>query len=179
MLAGPCRVPRWADAHESTGGTAPWIAHLVLEKDGEVISIARVKDPMGGDWAADGRILVADDEGSKPAWVDEAGGALRRIPIADSVGRQWRYPRLLPGDDWAIHTDWDGALAISSVTSGREYGVTTDGVTRRDSTDVSKLVFGTNPVYVESGHIRHFRRRGARRCHSTGSGAYWALLRRC
>ena len=123
--------------------------------EGQLIALARVKDPMGGDWAADGRILVAEDEGSKPSWVSDAGGVLQPIRLADRVDRQWRYPRLLPGGTWVIHTDWDGALEISSIKSGRAYGVTTEGVTRRDSTDISKLVFGTNPVYVESGHIMY------------------------
>jgi serine/threonine-protein kinase len=121
--------------------------------EGQLITLARVKDPMGGDWAADGRILVPDDQGTNPAWVSEDGGTLQPIPLPDKEARQWRYPRLLPDGHWAIHTDWDGALAISSVESGREYGVTSRGVTRRDSTDVSKLLFGTNPVYVQSGHI--------------------------
>jgi serine/threonine-protein kinase len=121
--------------------------------EGQLITLARVKDPMGGDWAADGRILVAEDEGTKPAWVSDEGGLLQPIPLPDKEARQWRYPRLLPGGEWAIHTDWDGALAVSSVKSGREYGVTSRGVTRRDSTDVSRLLFGTNPVYVQSGHI--------------------------
>jgi len=121
--------------------------------DGQVITLARVKDPMGGDWDAKGQILVADDEGSRPAWVSDAGGVPQPIRLADKQERQWRYPRLLPGGDWVIHTDWDGALAISSLKSGREYGVTSEGVTRRDSIDVSKLLFGTNPVYVESGHL--------------------------
>jgi serine/threonine-protein kinase len=120
---------------------------------GQLITLARVKDPMGGDWAADGRILVPDDQGTDPSWVSDDGGVLQSIPLPDKTARQWRYPRLLPGGEWAIHTDWDGALAISSVESGREYGVTSRGVTRRDSTDVSKLLFGTNPVYVQSGHI--------------------------
>ncbi|HMH85028.1 MAG TPA: protein kinase [Gemmatimonadaceae bacterium] len=121
--------------------------------EGQLITLARVKDPMGGDWAADGRILVADDQGTQPAWVSDAGGVLQPIQLVEKLARQWRYPRLLPGGAWALHTDWDGSLTISSVKSGRAFGVTSEGVTRRDSTDVSKLVFGTNPVYVPSGHI--------------------------
>jgi serine/threonine protein kinase/Tol biopolymer transport system component len=121
--------------------------------EGKVITLARVKDPMGGDWASNGRILVADDLGSQPAWVPDAGGVLQPIRSEEKVARQWRYPRLLPGGERALHTDWDGALIISSVKSGRAFGVTSDGITRRDSTDVSKLLFGTNPVYVPSGHI--------------------------
>jgi serine/threonine-protein kinase len=120
--------------------------------EGQVITLARVKDPMGGDWAT-GRILVADDQGSQPAWVNDGGGVLQPISIGGKIARQWRYPRLLPGATWALHTDWDGSLTISSVKSGRAFGVTSDGVTPRDSTDVSKLLFGTNPVYAMSGHI--------------------------
>ena len=121
--------------------------------DAQVITLARVKDPMGGDWAANGRILVADDQGSQPGWVSDAGGVMQPIPIGGKIARQWRYPRLLPGGDLALHTDWDGSLTISSVKSGRAFGITSEGVTPRDSTDVSKLLFGTNPVYVPSGYI--------------------------
>jgi serine/threonine protein kinase/Tol biopolymer transport system component len=121
--------------------------------NGQVIALARVKDPMGGDWAASGRLLVADDQGSQPGWVSDAGGVLQPIRFEEKIGRQWRYPKLLPGDEWAVHTDWDGSLTISSVKTGRAFGVTSEGVTRRDSTDMSKLLFGTNPVITASGYI--------------------------
>jgi serine/threonine-protein kinase len=121
--------------------------------DGKLVTIARVKDPMGGDWGASGRILVADEQGTRPSLVPEAGGVLQPIQLQEKVVRRWLYPRLLPGGEWALHTDWDGSLAISSVRTGRAYGVTSEGVTPRDSTDVSKLFFGTNPMYVRSGHI--------------------------
>jgi serine/threonine protein kinase/Tol biopolymer transport system component len=121
--------------------------------NGQVIPLTRVKDPMGGDWGMNGRLLVADDQGSQPGWVSDAGGELQPIRFEEKIARQWRYPRLLPGDEWAVHTDWDGSLAISSVKNGRAFGVTSEGVTRRDSTDVSKLLFGTNPVITTNGYI--------------------------
>jgi serine/threonine protein kinase/Tol biopolymer transport system component len=121
--------------------------------DGQVITIARVNQPMGGEWTKDGRILISDDQGSKPSWVSDAGGVPSRIPLEDGVSHQWRYPQLLPDGDWALHTDWDGSLTLSSVKSARAYAITTAGVTRRDSADVSTLIFGTSPVYVSTGHI--------------------------
>jgi serine/threonine-protein kinase len=121
--------------------------------EGQVITLTRVNGPMGGAWSSDGRILVADNEGTKPGWVSDGGGVFHPILLPGAVSRQWRFPQLLPGGDWALHTDWDGSLALSSVRSGQAYGITTDGVTRRDSTDVSTLLFGTNPLYVSSGHI--------------------------
>ncbi|HKR08456.1 MAG TPA: protein kinase [Gemmatimonadaceae bacterium] len=121
--------------------------------DGQVVTIARVNQPMGADWASDGRILVSDDQGDKPSWVSERGGVLSRIKIEGGVSHQWRYPQLLPGGEWAIHTDWDGSLTLSSLKTGRAYAITTTGVTRRDSADVSNLIFGTSPEYVSTGHI--------------------------
>ena len=121
--------------------------------DGQVITIARVNQPMGADWTTDGRILVSDDQGSKPSWVSDAGGVLSRIPLEGGVSHQWRYPQLLPDGNWALHTDWDGSLTLSAVKTGRAYAITTTGVTRRDSADVSNLIFGTSPTYVSTGHI--------------------------
>lgn len=121
--------------------------------DGQVITLARVNEPMGGTWSADGRILVSDDQGSKPSWVSEAGGALSRVEFEGGVSRQWRYPQLLPDGAWVVHTDWDGSLTLSSVESGRAYAITTAGVVRRDSADISTLIFGTSPMYVSTGHL--------------------------
>jgi Tol biopolymer transport system component len=121
--------------------------------DGQVITIARVNQPMGGAWTNDGRILVSDDQGSKPSWVSDAGGVLSRIALEGGVSHQWRYPELLPDGQSAIHTDWDGSLTLSDVKTGRAYSITAAGVTRRDSADVSALIFGTSPTYVSTGHI--------------------------
>ena len=121
--------------------------------DGQVVTIARVNQPMGGAWTKDGRILVSDDQGSKPSWVSDAGGVLAPIKLEGGIQHQWRYPQLLPDGNWAVHTDWDGSLTLSSVKSGRAYAITTAGVTRRDSADVSNLIFGTSPIYVSTGHI--------------------------
>jgi len=121
--------------------------------DGQVITLARVNQPMGGAWTADGRILVADDQGSKPSWVSDAGGVPSRIQLEGGISHQWRYPQLLPDGKWALHTDWDGSLTLSSVESGRAYAITNSAVTRRDSADASSLIFGTSPVYVSTGHI--------------------------
>ena len=120
--------------------------------DGQVVTLARVNQPMGGAWAKDGRILVADDQGSSPSWVSDAGGEPKAV-VDSGVGHQWRYPQLLPDGDWAVHSDWDGSLTLSSVKTGVAYAITASGLTRRDSTDVSKLIFGTNPIYVNTGHI--------------------------
>ena len=121
--------------------------------DGQVITLARVNQPMGGTWTTDGRILVSDDQGSKPSWVSESGGVPSRINIESGVAHQWRYPQLLPDKNWALHTDWDGSLTLSSTKSGQAYAITTAGVKRRDSADVATLVFGTSPMYVPTGHI--------------------------
>jgi serine/threonine protein kinase/Tol biopolymer transport system component len=138
-----------------------WVAFLAgsyLKKisvpDGQIVTVARVNDPMGGAWSADGRrILVPDFEGGKPSWVASAGGTLQEIPLKGATPRQWRYPHLLPNGQWALHTDWDGSLSLSSVASLQGFAITADGVTPRESTDVSKLIFGTHPVYLATGHI--------------------------
>lgn len=133
--------------------------------DGQVVTLARVNDPMGAAWNSDGRILVADDQGGKPSWVPGAGGPLQRIPLNGATPRQWRYPHFLPDGRWALHTDWDGSLSLSSVESLREFAITPDGVTPRESTDVSKLIFGTHPLYIDTGHIVYL----------TGGGVLMAL----
>jgi serine/threonine protein kinase/Tol biopolymer transport system component len=137
-----------------------WVAFLAgsyLKKisvpDGQIVTVARVNDPMGGAWAPDGRILVADDQGGRPSWVSGAGGTLEQIPLKGSTRRQWRYPHFLPDGLWALYTDWDGSLSLSAVDTLRGLAITTNGVTPRESTDVSKLIFGTHPVYISTGHI--------------------------
>ena len=121
--------------------------------DGQVVTVARVNQPMGGVWTENGQILVADGQGSRPGWIPESGGRFTPIQLEGEGSHQWRYPQLSPDGEWAVHTDWDGALSLSSVKSGRAYVITTAGVLRRDSTDVSNLIFGTSPAFVSTGHI--------------------------
>jgi serine/threonine-protein kinase len=149
-----------------------WVAFLAgsdLKKvsvpDGQVVTLARVNDPMGGAWSSDGRILVADDQGGRPGWVSGSGGTLQEIPLKGKAPRQWRYPHLLPDGRWALYTDWDGSLSLSSVDSLRGFAITADGVIPRESTDVSKLIFGTHPLYISTGHIVYL----------TGGGIIMAL----
>jgi len=121
--------------------------------DGEVVTLARVSQPMGGIWTTDGRIIVADNGGGSPSFIPEAGGVLSPLRFEKPISHPWRYPQLLPDGEWVLHTDIDGSLTLTSMKSGRAYAITSSGVTRRDSTDVTQLIFGTSPIYVSTGHI--------------------------
>ena len=121
--------------------------------NGQVVTLARVNVPMGGIWTSEDRIIVADKAGSVPSTISAAGGSLAPISFKNPLLHLWRFPQLLPDGKWVIHTDIDGALMLSSLESGRGYGITRTGVTRRDSTDASGLIFGTCPFYVSTGHI--------------------------
>jgi serine/threonine protein kinase/Tol biopolymer transport system component len=118
---------------------------------GQVVTLAQVEEPMGGFWSPDGRILVAAGQGHRPAWLSAAGGALQPIGTLPEV--IWGFPQLLPGGDWILHTSQDRGLYLTSLKLGRTLAITSEGIAPRESTHVSKLLFGKNPRYVNSGHI--------------------------
>ena len=119
--------------------------------DGQVVTLAQVDEPMGGVWAADGRILVGGRMGFWMGWVSASGGVFQPIGAPSAVMRG--LPQILPGGDWILHSNEDRGLYLTSLQLGRTLAITSEGVAPRESTDVSKLLFGRNPRYVGSGHI--------------------------
>ena len=52
-----------------------------------------------------------------------------------------------------MHGGFDGALYLTSLDSKKAFAITSEGLRPRDSADVSKLVYGSHPLYAATGHI--------------------------
>lgn len=131
---------------------------------GQVVTLAQVDEPMGAAWTADGRILVAAKMGVWLGWVSASGGTFQPIGPPSNVMRA--FPQILPGGDWILHSDEDRGLYLTSLQLDRTLAITSEGVAARESTEVSKLLFGRNPRYIRSGHIVYL---------SAGDGVLMAL----
>jgi serine/threonine-protein kinase len=119
--------------------------------DGQVVTLAQVSEAMGGVWSPDGRILVAAKMGFRLGWVSAAGGTFQPIGAQSEAMRG--FPQILSGGDWILHSNEDRGLYLTSLRLGQTLAISSEGVAPRESTDVSKLLFGKNPRYIGSGHI--------------------------
>lgn len=131
----------------------------VSPRDGHVITLATVREPMGASWGQDGRILVAQEQGWQPSWVPGTGGVPRPTEWQPSDFRL-QYPELLPGGRWILHGAVDRSLSITSLETGRRYVLTRSGALPRDSAFISDILYGMNPQYLESGHIAYISGEG-------------------
>jgi serine/threonine-protein kinase len=118
------------------------------------VTLASVIDPYGAAWAPDGRILVAERQGTRVAWVMSSGGAPQ--PIRRQIEARVFSPELVADGEWLLHGSVDGLLYLHSLATGWPYVITRDGVVRRDSADVDAVVYGANPRYLQSGHVAYF-----------------------
>lgn len=134
---------------------------------GPAVTLASVREPSGGAWASDDKILVADFQGNKPSWIPSAGGAPQ--PVASWSGPRLYRPEIVwagePAQPWVLCGSITGLLYLSSLSSGDVFVLTRDGIARQDSVDLSRALYGTNPRYLNSGHIAYF----------SGSGVLMAL----
>lgn len=128
-------------------------------RGGQPVTLASVTEPFGATWAPNDRILVADRQGNDLVWVSAGGGRPQRMDRHPGV--RVLDPQLVPGGEWLLHGSSDGALYLHSLATGWSYAITRDRVVRRDSADLSALLYGTNPRYLESGHIAYFAVNGA------------------
>lgn len=124
----------------------------VSVENGEVVTLGHIPNPGGASWGRNHRILVADDEGRRLAWLSEEGGAPELLPRQPQVRYVWT-PQLLPDCRWLLHASLDHALYLTSLESGLSYVVTHQGLVIRDSADPRAIVRGANPRYAASGHI--------------------------
>src|SRR5439155_17600417 len=121
---------------------------------GPAIGLATVSEPQRGVWAHDGRILVAGKGGERLSWVPSTGGAATRS--APQLSVRVLDGELVSDDKWILHASPDGILFLSSLETGQSYVVTLDGVVSQDSVDSSTVLYGTNPRYLDCGHIAYF-----------------------
>lgn len=125
-------------------------------KGGQPITLATLQLPQTAVWAKGGRILVAELElGRRLSWVNAGGGEPQ--PIARQLAVPVGQMELVNEDTWLLHSSAGfgraSEIMISSLETGRSYAVTLDGVVDRDSADGSKIVYGSRPLFLRSGHL--------------------------
>jgi serine/threonine-protein kinase len=129
---------------------------------GPAVTLALVREPLGGAWAPDDRILVADFQGYRPSWVPSGGGSLQ--PVTRWEGPRLVHPELVPiggaAGEWVLTGSNTGLLYLGSVATGELFVFTSDGVAHPETISISKAIFGTNPRYLRSGHIAYFTENG-------------------
>jgi tRNA A-37 threonylcarbamoyl transferase component Bud32 len=60
---------------------------------GRIVTVARVKDPLGGGWLPDGKLFFGDEDGRVLRWVDPETGPGRSIEVAYCI-----QPHMIEGD---------------------------------------------------------------------------------
>jgi serine/threonine-protein kinase len=123
--------------------------------EGHVVALAQVDEATGGSWSPDGRILVANDEGTNIGWVAAEGGPFQPLAVQPEV-RYTRFPQLLPGDEWILHSSIDRVLYLTSLVSGRSLSFKRTGaLVRRDSATQEELLRGDSPRYLQGGYVTY------------------------
>jgi eukaryotic-like serine/threonine-protein kinase len=129
---------------------------------GPAVTLALVREPLGGVWASDERILVADFQGYRSSWIPSAGGAAQ--PATRWTGPRLVHPDLVPTGrsttEWVLTGSNAGLLYLGSLITGELFVLTRDGAVHPEQLDPSKAFFGTNPRYLRSGHIAYFTSSG-------------------
>lgn len=137
-------------------------SHLkkVSVNGGPPATLAAVAHPSGGSWALNDRILIADQQGTQLSWVPSGGGTPQPIARSRQNIAAIRHPELLPDGQSILHGSPDGSLSLTSLDDGRWYAITNQGVVPRENVDAARLLYGSNPRYLESGHISYISRDG-------------------
>ena len=116
---------------------------------GTPVTLTQLQLPYGAVWGPDDRILVSIREGAQWVWVPASGG---RPVVVEGVGGV--LPRFLGSSDWIISATQDRLLFITSLETGERYGINPQGlVPEAEGPETTDLIYGSNPRYVESGHI--------------------------
>jgi serine/threonine-protein kinase len=128
---------------------------------GAPVTLAQLQLPYGAAWGPDDRILVSVQEGSQLAWVPSGGGT--PVPI-DGLGGV--LPQFLGSSDWIISAEADRMLWVTSLETGENFGINPQGlVPESEVAETSDLIYGSNPRYLQSGHILYL----------SGDGVVFAL----
>ncbi len=118
--------------------------NTVSVSGGVPTSIAVVSEPSGGEWLANGRILVADNEARRLRWFDPEAGEVAAVPVTHC---------LLPhAPDELEHVVCSSARQSLYVVSGRD-GKTTTAARARGSH--ARVVDGRYLTYMSlDGNLR-------------------------
>jgi hypothetical protein len=135
------------------GGAVGFFAEAKLRKvslaGGSAETLGPVNWPYGGVWLHDGRILVADAEGSMLlAFPEDGGSADTLFWSANTV----RTPSLLGATGWIVGTARVGGPALLSIASGERLTVTPSGTLPVNSPRSGEM-FEAGGVHYVDGHL--------------------------
>jgi serine/threonine-protein kinase len=116
---------------------------------GNVEFLADLRNPRGGQWAADGHIYLSD--AGPIIIVPENGGKVRTLRPLVPAGRLSQTPRLLDDGDTMLFVDWAGSAGNSRLMA---YSLSTDSVT-------SLGLLGSRALGVHDGTLVYANERGA------------------
>ena len=123
---------------------------------GAPVTLTQLQLPYGAVWGPDDRILVSIQEGRQLVWVPASAG--RPVVIEGVSGR---LPQFLGSSDWIIHARADRLLLITSLETAESFGINLQGlVPAAELTETTDLIYGSNPRYLESGHIMYLSGEG-------------------
>ncbi len=125
--------------------------HRVPVNGGEVRTISTTgPDFYAGDlsWTDDDRLLLTSSEGEGVLQVSANGGAVTHLTTQDrGPGYYQVLPQLLPGGRGVLYAEGP----LTRGTPSEEFNVIVESLDTRDRVVV--VEGGTDPAYVESGHI--------------------------
>ena len=129
---------------------------------GAPVTLTQLQLPYGAVWGPDDRILVSIQEGDQLVWVPASGGT----PVVVEGVSSTVLPQFLGSSDWIIRSQADRLLLITSLETREDFGINPQGlVPAAELAETTDLFYGSNPRYVESGHIMYL----------TGEGVVFAL----
>ena len=106
-----------------------WIAYFVgnqLRKirvdGGAPITVAQAPNSNGGDWAEDGTIVFATNEGIRLERVSDQGGATERLGIPGAWDR-YQWPQVVPGTSEVLLSGPRTMLWALDVETGAAYEI--------------------------------------------------------
>jgi serine/threonine-protein kinase len=135
-----------------------WVGFLVgreLRKvsvsGGPPITLSQLIEPWTAVWLPDGRIVVAEYLGTRLGLVPADGGL--PTPLTWRPGRRVVQAQVLPDGQWLLYASAGRTLHLRSVETGAGFVFTSDGLVAGEPSRAVEPLRGSEPRYLESGHI--------------------------
>ncbi|MEO8479471.1 MAG: protein kinase [Gemmatimonadota bacterium] len=133
-----------------------WIGYFVGSEmrkvaatGGTPTTVTTVERPVGAVWRAPDEIILFQLDGFQVRRISPSGGRDSTLTLQSQFGA----PRMLPGGAWIVGHLGSGQLALYSLAQDRVFAITRRGVMPPDSVQISDMLVGFSPEYVDSGHL--------------------------